>query len=59
MRDSKSGKGTNVSVLQNVQSVSGSTQPRIQWVLGSFPRLQRPGRDVNHPPATRAEVKNE
>jgi hypothetical protein len=41
------------------KSISGSTQPRIKCVLGSFPRLQRPGHDVNHPPAPSAGVKKE
>jgi hypothetical protein len=35
----------------------GSTQPRIQWVPGLFPGVKRPGRGVNHPPPSSAEVK--
>ena len=41
--------------LRNEQAV----RAYIHWVLVSFPRLKRPGHDVDHPPATRAEVKNE
>ena len=35
----------------------GSTQPPIQWVPGVFPGVKRPGRGVDHPPPSRAEVK--
>jgi len=31
----------------------------IQWELAFFPRVKRPGRDVNHRPPSNAEVKNE
>ena len=33
------------------------TQPPIQWVKGSFPGVKRPGRGVDHPPPSSAEVK--
>jgi len=32
------------------------TQP-IQWVLGIFNGVKRPGRGVNHPPTSSAKVK--
>jgi len=35
-----------------------STQTPIQWVLGLFPWLNRPGYEVNHWPATSAGVKD-
>jgi hypothetical protein len=35
----------------------GTTQPPIQWVRGLFPEVKRPGRGVDHPPPSRAEVK--
>jgi len=36
--------------------VRGPTQPRIQWVE-SFPGIKRPGRGVDHPLPSSAEVK--
>ena len=35
----------------------GSTQPPLHWVPGLFPGIKRPGRGVNHPPQSSAEVK--
>ena len=35
----------------------GSTQPPIQWVPGLSPGGKRPGGGVEHPPPSRAEVK--
>jgi hypothetical protein len=35
----------------------GPTQPPIQWVPGLFPRGKRPGCGVDHPPLSRAKVK--
>ena len=37
----------------------GPTQPPIQWAMGtgSFPGLKRPGRGVDHPTPSSAEVK--
>jgi hypothetical protein len=32
-------------------------QPPIQWVPGLLPGLKRPGRSVDHPPQSSAEVK--
>jgi len=32
------------------------TKPPIQWVLGFFPGVKRPGRGVDHPPLSSAEV---
>ena len=34
----------------------GPTQPPIQRVPGLFPGVKRPGRDVDHPPPSSAEV---
>jgi len=35
------------------------TEPPIQWVSGSsFPAMKRPGREADHSPLSRAEVKN-
>ena len=35
----------------------GPTQPPIKWVPSLFPRRKGPVRGVNHPPPSRAEVK--
>ena len=35
----------------------GPTQPPIQWVPDTFPGVKRPGRGVNQPPPSSAEVK--
>ena len=35
----------------------GLTQPPLQWVPDVFPGLKRPGRGVDHPPPSSAEVK--
>ena len=36
----------------------GPTQPPIQWIPDLFPRgVKRPGRGLDHPPASSAEVK--
>jgi hypothetical protein len=35
----------------------GPTQPPVQWDRVSFPGVKRPGRDVDHPAASNAEVK--
>ena len=35
----------------------GPTQPPIQWVSGLSPGVKRPGRGVDHPPQSSAEVK--
>jgi hypothetical protein len=35
----------------------GSTQPHIQWARVSFLEVNRPGRGVDHPPPSSAEVK--
>jgi hypothetical protein len=35
----------------------GPTQPPIQWVPGHSRRVKRPGRGVDHPPPSSAEVK--
>jgi len=37
--------------------LSRPTQPPIQWVPGFFPGVKRPGRGVDHPPQSSAEVK--
>jgi hypothetical protein len=41
------------------RSVLGSTQPPIQWVPGTLsPEVSRPGREADHSPPSRADVKN-
>ena len=35
----------------------GPTQPPTQWYRDSVPRVKRPRRGINHPPATNTEVK--
>jgi hypothetical protein len=35
----------------------GPTQPPIQWLAGLFPGIKRPGRGVDHPASSSAEVK--
>jgi hypothetical protein len=35
----------------------GLTHPPVHWVLGLFPGIKRPGREVNHPSPSSAEVK--
>ena len=37
----------------------GPTQPPVKWALELFPRVKRPGREVNHPLPFTAEIKNE
>jgi hypothetical protein len=37
----------------------GRAQPPIQWVLSSFPGVNRPAREVHHPPPFTAQVKKE
>jgi hypothetical protein len=34
----------------------GPTQPPLQWVLGLFPGLKRPGHGIDHPPLSSTEV---
>jgi len=35
----------------------GLTQPPIKWVMGSFPEVERPRHDDDHPTPSRVEVK--
>jgi hypothetical protein len=35
----------------------GPIQPPVQWVPGLLPGIERPGRGVDHPPRSGAEVK--
>jgi hypothetical protein len=35
----------------------GPTQPPIQWIAVSFPRIKRSGRGANYTPLSSAEVK--
>jgi len=35
----------------------GPTQPPIEWVPGLFPGVEWLGRGIDHPPPSRAEVK--
>ena len=37
----------------------GPTQPPIQWISGSFPRVKWPGRGVDHPPQLAPRLKKE
>jgi len=37
----------------------GPTQPPVQWVLGFYPGVKRPGHDVGHSSPSTAEVKGE
>ena len=47
------------SLLQNVQSGLGPTQPSNQWVPGFFPGVKRPDCEVDHSSSSIVEVKNE
>jgi hypothetical protein len=40
-----------------VHTGPGPIQAPTQWVTGSFPGVKRPGRGVDHPPPSSAEVK--
>ena len=40
-----------------VQTGTGAYKPLIQWVPGLFLEGKRPGRGVDHPPSSSAEVK--
>jgi hypothetical protein len=46
-------------LLQNLQTVSASSQPPSQWVPGSLRGQRRPEREVNHSLPSSAQVKNE
>jgi hypothetical protein len=37
----------------------GPNQTPLQWVLGLFPEVERPRREVDHSNPSSAEVKNE
>jgi hypothetical protein len=37
----------------------GPTRPPIQWVPGLFPGVKLPGRGINRPPPSSAELKKE
>jgi hypothetical protein len=53
-------RGLGIFLFTTVsRTVLGPTQPPIQWVPGA-PSLgvKRPGREVEHSPPSRAEVKN-
>ena len=43
--------------VPGIESRPGPTRPPIQWGTWLFARLKRPAIDVNHPPASTAEVK--
>ena len=42
---------------QLFRTALGPTQPPIQWVLVLYRGVKRPGRGVDHPPPSSAEVK--
>jgi hypothetical protein len=42
---------------QTSRPALGPTQPPIEWVLGLFRWLKRPGRGVDHPPPSSADFK--
>jgi len=44
--------------FQNVLHAVRTSQPPVQWVLGLFAGVRRPGRHVNHWPSSSAKVKN-
>jgi hypothetical protein len=53
------GRGNRFSLLQNVQTSSGDTQPPIQQLPGFCPRGTGAGGGVDHLPPYNAKVKNE
>jgi hypothetical protein len=55
----KSWQGQDFSLMRNVQSVLGPTQPPIQWVPVALSLgLKRQGREADHTRVSSAEVKN-
>ena len=44
---------------QMSRSLLESTQPPVQWVLGHFPEVKRPGRGPNQPPHLEPRLKKE
>jgi len=56
--DSRRGLGIFSSPLRP-ERLWGPTQPPIQWVPGAASLgLERPGREADHSPPSRAEIKN-
>jgi hypothetical protein len=52
------GKVKNFLFSTSSRPTLGPTQPPIQWVLGALsPGLKKPGREADHLPPTRVEVK--
>jgi len=47
------------SLLQNVQSSCGSKRSSIQWLLGFYPGVRRPGDDVEHSCPSVIEFRND
>jgi hypothetical protein len=56
------GNGVRVPVgakFFSSRSVSGQSQPPIQWVQGDLPPgVKRPGHEADHSPPANAELKN-
>jgi hypothetical protein len=47
------------SLLRNIKTALGLTQPHIQWAPGGiFPRVKWSGRDAEYSPPYSAEAKN-
>jgi len=52
------GRGGGRDFPHPSRPVLGPTQPPIQWVPGLSPGVKRPGRGVDQPPASSAEVQD-
>jgi hypothetical protein len=51
------GPGGRARFSAPVQTGTGADPASYTMGTGSFPRVKRPGRDIEHPPPSRAEVK--
>jgi hypothetical protein len=53
-------RARDFSLLHNVHTGSGTTQPPIQWVPGALsPRVKRPGCKADESPPSSVEVNND